>query len=172
MLIDIRSLTGQPGALTELDLQISQEAFDLQREDMSLSSPVMFTGSLRHTEHGILTLSGQAKVSYTGICARCLKSVSRDLDTQVRESFEPTDTLPDNGEMQPGDTYGYAGHELDIGQALRDNLIPLLPVRVICQENCAGLCPVCGTDRNENPCDCLQTGKGRPGPFDSLKQLL
>ena len=134
MLIDIRSLTGQPGSLTELDLQISQEAFGLQRDDLSLSSPVLFTGTLRHTEHGMLILSGQVKASFTGICARCLKSVSLDADTQVQESFEPAGTLPDNGEMQPGDTYGYAGLELDIGQALRDNLIPLLPVRVICQE--------------------------------------
>ncbi len=172
MLIDIRSMTGQPGTSLELDLQVSREMFGLQQEDLSLASPVEFAGRLQHTGHGILVLTGHASASFVSICARCLKPVPLTVQTDVRETFEPTNDLPDNGEEQPGETYGYTGHKLDIGQALRDNLIPLLPARVICKDDCAGICPVCGADRNENPCDCLDPEKGRQGPFDALKQLL
>ena len=70
------------------------------------------------------------------------------------------------------EAYRYTGHALDIDQALRDNLIPMLPQRPVCREDCAGICPVCGVNRNVTPCSCLSEGKGKASPFDDLKKLL
>jgi len=172
MLIDIRSLTRQAGTSIELDLEIGPEAFGLLREDLSLESPVAFTGQLMHTDHGILILTGTMKAKLAGICARCLQPVPLMIETSLNETFEPEDQKTGSDEEQPSEAYGHTGLALEIDQVLRDNLIPLLPVRLICRDDCAGLCPVCGVDRNVNPCDCLSGGKGKPSPFDALKQLL
>jgi uncharacterized protein len=174
MLIDIRTLARQAGTSMELDLEIGPEAFGLLREDLSLESPVAFAGQLTHTDHGILILTGTRKATLTGICGRCLQPVPLMIETSLNETFEPDDEKSGSGsdEEQPSEAYGHTGLALEIDQALRDNLIPLLPARLICREDCAGLCPVCGTDRNANPCDCLSGGKGKPSPFDALKQLL
>lgn len=172
MLIDIRTLTRQAGISMELALEYSPEEFGLIRDDLSLAFPVAFAGQLLHTDHGILILTGTLKAVFSGTCARCLQPVPLTIETSIRETFEPMTEPSAEGEELPEVSYGYAGLELDIDQALRDNLIPLLPARLICREDCAGICPVCGADRNASPCDCLAAGKGRPSPFDALKQLL
>ena len=172
MLIDIRTLTRQTGASMELVLEYGPEVFGLIHDDLSIQYPVTFTGQLLHTDHGILVLTGTIKADLTGTCARCLQPVPLTVETSLRETFEPLAEPSPEGEDQPEEAYSYTGYDLAIDQALRDNLIPLLPARLICREDCAGICPVCGADRNTSPCDCLATGKGRPSPFDALKQLL
>lgn len=156
----------------ELVLEYGPEEFGLIRDDLAIETPVAFTGQLLHTDHGILILTGILKAGFTGTCARCLQPVPLTVETGVRETFEPLTERSAEGEELPEESYGYEGLAIDIDQALRDNLIPLLPPRLICREDCAGICPVCGADRNDSPCDCLAAGKGRPSPFDALKQLL
>ncbi len=47
--------------------------------------------------------------------------------------------------------------ELDLDMLVFDEIVPQLPSRVLCRENCKGLCPVCGTNLNEKECGCDRT---------------
>ena len=172
MLMNIRTLTRQAGTSMELELIRDPEAFSLRRDDISFESPIIFSGQLLHTNHGILVLTGTLKTNLIATCARCLQPVHLTIETSLEETYQPKTELLAVGEDQPEETYEYSGYELDVDQALRDNLIPLLPVRLICREDCVGICPACGADRNTSPCDCMAAGKGKFSPFDALKQLL
>jgi len=59
--------------------------------------------------------------------------------------------------------------KLDLISALEDEWLLELPLSPRCKEDCRGLCPVCGTDRNEAECGCSQAR--RESPFDVLAQL-
>lgn len=178
MLIDIRTLVRQNGSTLDLDLSYPPEAFRLQREELWIKGPVTFVGQLRHSAGGNLDLTGTLKASLEGMCVSCLDPVSLQVETDVHETFQPESeaaaAVDDESaeEIDSDEVYRYAGSALDIEQALRDNLIPMLPERPACRADCAGICPVCGVNRNENPCSCLSEGRGNASPFDDLKKLL
>ena len=53
-----------------------------------------------------------------------------------------------------GETYPLDDDTLDLEPLVRDALLLELPLAPLCTEDCAGLCPSCGADRNETQCDC------------------
>jgi uncharacterized protein len=55
-------------------------------------------------------------------------------------------------------------------EALRQNLIPALPTQPLCQADCAGLYPTCGTNRNTTACGCETADAYRP--FAALAELV
>lgn len=91
------------------------------------------------------------------LCSRCLGPVSADIEGELDLVFEP---MPDAGgdELQLGrddmDVIFYRGEEIDLGEAVRDELALALPMAPLCSPDCAGLCPVCGRPRAEGECGC------------------
>jgi uncharacterized protein len=67
------------------------------------------------------------------------------------------------------ETGWYQGHEIELDGIVQELLALALPVQPVCREDCKGLCPVCGADRNLGSCDC---GESRPKtPFAALEAL-
>jgi uncharacterized protein len=58
---------------------------------------------------------------------------------------------------------------IDLGEILREQVFLALPLKVLCDEGCRGLCPVCGAELQDDHCSCADKGRNRP--FDVLKQL-
>ena len=68
-----------------------------------------------------------------------------------------------------GETYPLEGEEVDLELPVRDTVLLDLPAAPLCREDCAGLCPLCGIDRNEADCDC---DPNPPDPrWDALRAL-
>ena len=61
------------------------------------------------------------------------------------------------------------GNEIDLREPLREQLLLHLPEYVACREECRGLCPHCGANRNETECGCVS--ERLPGPWDALKNV-
>ena len=59
-------------------------------------------------------------------------------------------------------------HVVDLTEAIRQNLLTVLPMQPLCKPDCAGLCPQCGKDRNVEPCDCAPPPDERWGQPGSL----
>ena len=90
--------------------------------------------------HG--TVSGE----FESECSRCLAPVRAHFETPVRELFER--------DVIEGETYPLEGEEIDLELPVRDTVLLDLPATPLCREDCAGLCPMCGIDRNQADCDC------------------
>lgn len=106
-------------------------------------------------EAGYMHLSLDAEVPYHGVCARCLAPV----DDVFRMHFERTvaaeGTLSAEQMEENVDEYVVIEHgELNLDEELREALILSFPMRLLCEENCPGLCPRCGKPRREGPCSC------------------
>lgn len=101
----------------------------------------------------------------TAECTRCLKPLNDDHTIHVTTFFpyapdarSMRDTANENveiiaGEDEGGDTYALAGNNtvMDLESLLRDNLTEMLPLQPLCRPDCAGLCPQCGADLNDDP---------------------
>ena len=111
-------------------------------------------------------VSGVLTGSVVFPCNRCAE------DAEVELAFRFEDYLEPAGESEgdPGLVrWGQKGLELDAAGLLWEQFILALPVKPLCREDCAGLCPVCGVNLNLEKCDCA---KGAPDPrWDALKNL-
>jgi uncharacterized protein len=50
------------------------------------------------------------------------------------------------------------GREIDLSEAVRQYILLAMPMKPLCREDCAGLCPRCGCNRNIDSCDCSDSG--------------
>jgi uncharacterized protein len=80
-----------------------------------------------------------------GPCMRCLGDASPEITVDAREVDQP------GGDSDQLDSPYVAGDDLDLGGWARDALALALPAQIVCRDDCAGLCPVCGEDLNANP---------------------
>jgi uncharacterized protein len=92
-----------------------------------------------------IELSVQTMPSVMIPCARCLKPVCCRLE--IQSSYETE--LDDNEYID--------GYNLDVDQLVHDEALLVWPKRVLCREDCKGLCDICGHDLNAGPCGCDHT---------------
>lgn len=106
---------------------------------------------------GGILVSGNCRVPVHTSCGRCLKDFDFDLElADAQLFFEPA---PET-------------EELDISEDVRAELLLELPMNPVCREDCAGLCPVCGVDRNEKVCSCENCGNTeKVSPWSALDGL-
>lgn len=109
-------------------------------------------------------VQAKATVPLTGPCRRCLKTVALDEPVDLIRTWvpEPTVAAPkrhegaSEGSFNPGlaDEETYAGKEIDLKPAVREQILLQIPAPPLCAEDCKGLCPMCGKDLNEGECGC------------------
>jgi len=107
--------------------------------------------------------TGVVRARWQGECRRCLKRVAGPLEGAVREVFEEG--------HEEGETYPLDHDEIDLEPLAREAVLLELPQAPLCQEDCRGLCPECGVDRNEGPCSCAPPTDPRWGALDELRDV-
>jgi uncharacterized protein len=121
---------------------------DLDVEDERITGPVDVRLSLESTLDGI-EVAGAVTVPWADECRRCLRAVVGVATADVHELFQERVVDPDAFEIE--------GDQLDLAPMVRELVLLELPDAPLCRPDCAGICPVCGADRNEAPCDCDTT---------------
>ncbi|MCU1460995.1 MAG: hypothetical protein JWO37_1070 [Acidimicrobiales bacterium] len=101
---------------------------------------------LEAVSDGILA-TGSARAPWRSECRRCLRAVEGDAEVTFRELFEEHPT--------EGETWPLQHEEVDLEPLVRESLLLALPLAPLCDDACRGLCPTCGADLNEGPCDCV-----------------
>ena len=109
-----------------------------------------------------VTLEGTITCVVDGYCDRCLKNVSASITFPIQQTFYK------DGADDELDVYAYSGSKLDATKAVCDEIVLSLPSSFLCDTDCKGLCPKCGTNLNEQQCDCDTT---RENAFSVLKDL-
>ena len=104
-----------------------------------------------------LFFHGSFSASVSGTCARCLEeypfSVEREF-TYVLKPAEGSDAARPELSEEDLSLSSYQGDEVDLSPLVREAVILALPTRPLCKEECSGLCPHCGLNRNLGVCDC------------------
>lgn len=119
--------------------------------EFSFEGPVKVEGKVTERA-GCMLLTLSATVSYRTECARCLKELHRTLVFDLSKNVAVEGTLEDE---ERDDYVMIVDSELDLSLPLSELLFLELPGRDLCREDCLGLCPKCGKDRNEGECGCV-----------------
>jgi uncharacterized protein len=110
---------------------------------------------------GGVSVSGTVRAPWVGACRRCLVTASGVLELPVRELY----TEDGDGE----ETYALVGDEVDLEPLVRDAVLLELPQAPLCRPDCAGLCPFCGANRNDEACGCEAPPDPRWSALDVLR---
>ena len=113
-------------------------------------------------EDSQVRLHGMVAARTEVACDRCLRPVVVPVETEFDATYIPaaldTTGAGEAAELQADemDVDIYEGNEIDIDRLVREQVLLALPVRLLCSEECKGLCPTCGADLNTETCACEQ----------------
>lgn len=112
---------------------------------------------LKNTE-GEIRLQGHVAVEIEAVCDLCLEPAKVPIDSDFDLFYRPLEKVETHGEMhlEEGeiDISFYEGESVALREVLREFVLLSLPMRTVCGEECLGLCPVCGENRNQRACEC------------------
>lgn len=173
MIYNVAQLLKSPvGTVQAVELD-DEDVLDLREEGIERAGPITGTVRLHRTNQGIYA-DGKVNVPVRLQCTRCLDEFDTTVAFPLREEYFPTIDVNTGLPVQPPDSELAfpidRHHEVDLREAIRQNLLVALPVRALCREECAGLCPQCGKNLNEGPCDCQEDTED--ARFAVLRDLL
>ena len=99
-----------------------------------------------------ISVKGNIQFGIITQCSRCLKEVEVDLMTDISLTLTPKDENEED--VSDIDHEVYEGESIDLSNYFREQIAMNLPYRVVCNEDCKGLCPKCGVDLNIKNCSC------------------
>jgi uncharacterized protein len=148
-------LRAPTGETREIQLE---EGLDLEADGVRLVAPLRGRLRLIRDPAGVL-VEGTLRSRVALECDRCLAPTEAELVVELSETFRPTVYLPGGPEPEPSDddepaTQIDATHTIDLGEVVRQAVLVGLPLHPLCRAGCAGLCPRCGQDWNQGPCQC------------------
>lgn len=127
-------------------------------EPAALHGTYASVGDVIHIQ-GVMRFVARAR------CMRCLQEALRSFETTFDAMYTLTPD-PDNPDL-----YRYDGAWVDLSDLAADTAQLALPMQLHCSEDCKGLCPLCGENRNLNQCSCRMEAETKH-PFAALQQLL
>ena len=149
MLLGLSEIIGCPGSVVpfETSLDLSELEFG---GSAPLAEPVRANGQVRNTA-GVLVLTGQISTRLHGICDRCAKPFERDLSIPVEAVLVAE---AEEGDWDDPWTFELSGDQADLDEILTTAVVLNMDSKLLCREDCKGLCARCGADLNNGPCAC------------------
>jgi uncharacterized protein len=136
------------------------EGVDFEGQHFSLPEGLAVETNVQWLEESLLSARLSLSAAVKGKCARCLAEASLAIsDDLMYLYFLRGLELGKDTRLQSDDGYmpvevDFWGRTLNLSDQVWESLLMLLPPKLLCREECAGLCPHCGADLNEGPCSC------------------
>lgn len=171
--LDLEKALDEP---VDLSQQFDVPGERLERSELLSLSPARFSGRLRRAEPGFL-LDGRLEFEGSVVCARCLKAVPFQRDGAVSWVFapahlrgQPAAAAEEEVELAARDldVVFYDDFTVPLDPLIEEQLQLEIPIKALCRDDCRGLCPMCGTDRNVASCACTPPPDDR---WSALKAL-
>jgi DUF177 domain-containing protein len=146
LVVNTHELGRRPGSMRTLRLTVpAPDDLRVELIGVPAGSPVEVDLRLEAVMEGVLA-SGQARVSLSGECARCLEPLEQDLEVTLQELYVYPESDAEEDEASRLD-----GELLDLEPVLRDAVVLALPFRPVCTSDCPGLCLECGAPLADDP---------------------
>ncbi len=154
MRIELAALEGGRGSFAH---SYAPGELVLQDDRIGLVAAPTVSGEIRQKERRV-HLKGRVVARLQIECDRCLKPVELPVDSEFKlEYVTPEDYQAQQAvelSAQDLDLSIFDGEAIDIDELVTEELLLAVPDHVLCSENCKGICPVCGVDRNSVGCEC------------------
>ena len=152
MLVNLSDVLTSEGKVETTSVELEMSSFDSRLGEFLITkkSPVSFT----FTNIGVnkAKVEGHVELTFDTRCDRCLTEVPTKLALQ----FDRVVTSPDavTEDEEDDDQNFMEGYQLDVETFVYNEILLNWPAKILCREECKGVCPVCGQNLNEKECGC------------------
>lgn len=144
--VNARELLRQPGSSRSISTTLPAAAFAV--DDARITGEIGVELTAVSNVDGVV-VAGTVSIPWQVPCRRCLTTVSGTSEVAVDELYQD--------EVGDDDAFQIEGDQIDLAPAVREYVLLEVPDGPLCRDGCAGICPICGIDRNERVCDCDTT---------------
>ena len=164
MRLELSSIIDRPGQ--SIDFSTSVDLSDLVfGTSQPVSEPVLASGTVRNTA-GVLVMKGTITTCIHGTCDRCATDFDRQMALPI-DAVLVTELA--NEENEDEWVFPMEADTADLEDIVRTIFVLNMDSKLLCKEDCKGLCCRCGKNLNDGPCTCQKELDPR---FAALKQLL
>ena len=115
-----------------------------------------------HGKHKVIQdirVKGRLTTSLESNCARCLEPIKQDVKREFDLLYRPQGSDAGRDEISVTDAEAeisyYEGDGILLDDVVREQILLAVPLKLTCREDCKGLCPQCGANRNQETCSCV-----------------
>ena len=155
MIIDISKVVKSINKEVSEEVSIELTSFESRLGDFPIlqKSPVVLT--IMNQENKTLFIRGAVDVTLSIPCGRCLEEVPTQICFDIDKKLDINDSVLTDDEMEENDYM--IGFELDVDKLVYAEILVNWPMKVLCKEDCEGICKVCGANLNKGDCGCQRT---------------
>ena len=162
MWLDLRDIIEVPGASKPFETTLDPEQL-LTPSICAFTAPLAVSGRVVNTA-GLLELKAEIPARMRCVCDRCGTQFDREKVLPVNATLSA-----DMEDEDEADVFPVEGDGIDVNEVLETCFILDEETKCLCRPDCRGLCPTCGKNLNDGPCDCTKPVDPR---FAVLEQLL
>ena len=149
MLLGLSKIIDSPGA--SVSFSTSVDLSDLRYGvSYPVTEPVLASGQVRNTA-GVLVMTGSIKTCIHGTCDRCAADFDREIDFPI-DVVLVTELANEDSEDEW--VFPLEGDSADLDDIVRTVFVLNLDSKLLCKDDCKGLCCRCGKNLNDGPCNC------------------
>ena len=147
MLLDLKPLFAGSREFLSVEFEMDLSEFEFLGVK-PFRSPVAISGKIV-SRAGIVQSQLSCKVSYVGACDRCLKETVKNYTTEINRVIVVSLENEENDDIAV-----VPDMQLNLEDFCYPDIVMSLPTKLLCREDCKGLCPTCGKDLNDGDCGC------------------
>jgi uncharacterized protein len=152
--IELASLEGAKGGFAH---QYGLGELALEDDRLRILNPPAVSGEIR-LQGRRAKVTGKLVAQLQVECDRCLRPVELLVDSRFKLEYLSAEDYQTQQDVELTeedlDLMVFDGEIIDIDQLVTQELLLAVPAHVLCKDNCKGICPVCGADRNQAECGC------------------
>ena len=149
MIINFSDLLSKRNRKKQISLSFKLEPLEFEGEEIRAIEDVKVEGVATSNED-VIVVNASIKTKLQLTCSRCLDTFIYPIDIDIEERFT------NNKELQDEEGIIFVeGDTLDLSLIVENSIISTLPIKRLCKDDCKGLCPECGVNKNVENCSCL-----------------
>ena len=153
MLLNLSDVFKEQDKVLRQTTPVEMNSFQLGDMEYELAEKSDAEWTISNIEPGRVKIEGIAKLIFIAPCDRCLKDVNVNIDLAPERYAVPVESLdPEDEEVD--DLSFMEGYNLNTETLLYNEIMENWPAKILCKEDCKGLCLICGRDLNEGECGC------------------
>lgn len=152
MLINLTDVFTSEGKVKKVSLPYENESFSYGGSVYSIAKQSEIDLTFTNIGTGSLLVEGVFSLTLMMPCDRCLQNVEVPLTVEFSHKVISPEKEKDTVEEE--EQSFMSGYELDVDVLINNEILINMPVKVLCGDDCKGICPVCGKNRNEGDCGC------------------
>ena len=156
MLVQLSEIMNVTEGVRNLSVPIELDAFEISGESYKVQQKSNVDLKISNLGNKKVLIEARASVVLTVPCDRCLSDVSIPFDIDVREEIDFN--LTEEQRTEDLDETNYiTGYDLDVDKLIYDEVLIGFPMKVLCNDDCKGICKKCGANLNKGECGCDRT---------------